>query len=553
MEGPISIAMIRRWGWARGALVVLLALAACQPADRGGAGEVGEPTPGGTVVVGVRTDFGGLNPVTNTDIVTAEVINFALFTPLIRYDELLNVEPYLAESWQLEGDTAVVFRLRQDVRWHDGQPVTAADVVFTFDLAKDPATASLLASAFLSEVERAEALDPYTVRFDFTRPFAQALESFWWPPVPRHLLEGVDPAQLRLAPFNRNPVGSGPYRFVEWRANNRLVVERNPDFPAELGGPPLPDRIFFRVIPESPTMLAELLTGGVHVDLPVIPEQARDIEARSDLELFAFPGRAFFYIGWNNARAPFDDARVRRAMTLAINRQEIIDALLAGYGTPAVSPIPPWSPLEPGVEPLPHDPDAAAELLDDAGWTGRGGDGIRLNSAGQPLRFTLLTSDAPLNRSVVEVVLAQLRQIGVDARIQILEFQTLLTMHRGRDFDAVFTSWVLDNFQVASAPNALFHSRWAEVPGSANRSSVANARLDALIDRGAVATNDDEAREIWAAFTEVLQEEQPVTFMYWLDELAAARTQLQGVIMDPRGELVSIAEWWLPGGRVSAR
>lgn len=527
----------------------LSVLAACQPVDRDGRDVPAEPTPGGTVVVGARTDFGGFNPITNTDIVTVEVINFALFTPLIRYDEELGVEPYLAESWQLEGDTAVVFELRQDLFWHDGEPVTADDVVFTFELAKDPATASLLASAFLSEVERAEAQGPYTVRFDFSEPFAQALESFWWPPVPRHLLEGVDPSELRVAPFNRNPVGSGPYRFVEWLANDRLVVERNPEFPAALGGPPLPDRVFFRIIPEAPTMLTELLTGGVHVDLPVIPEQAREIEARADLELFAFPGRTFYYLGWNNERAPFDDTRVRRAMTLALDRQEIIDALLAGYGTLATSPIPPWSPLDPGVEPLPHDPDAAAALLEEAGWVDQGDDGVRRNADGEALRFTLLTSDAPLNRSVVEVAQAQLRRVGVEARIQVLEFQTLLTMHRGRDFDAVFTTWVLDNFQIASAPNALFHSRWADVPGSANRSSVADSRLDALIDRGSAATDDEEAREIWQAFTEVLQEEQPVTFMFWLDELAASRAQLQGVTMDPRGELVSIAEWWLPRGR----
>lgn len=534
-------------------VAALLALAACQPADRGEVAVPAEGVPGGTIVVGVRTDFGGFNPVTNTDIITAEVNNFALYTPLIRYDEELNVEPYLAESWVLEGDTAVVFRLRQDVRWHDGEPVTAEDVVFTFDLAKDPSTASLLASAFLSEVERAEALDPYTVRFDFTRPFAQALESFWWPPVPRHLLEGVEPSELRVAPFNRSPVGSGPYRFVEWRANDRLVLERNPDFPPELGGPPLPDRIFFRVVPEAPTMLAELVTGGVQVDLPVIPEQAREIESRPALELHAFPGRAVYYLGWNTRRAPFDDARVRRAMTFAVDRQAIIDALLAGYGSPAVSPIPPWSPLEPGVEPSPHNPAAAVELLEEAGWITVGPDGIRRDASNRPLRFTLLTSDAPLNRAIVEVVQAQLREVGAEARIQVMEFQTLLSLHRSRDFDGVLTTWVLDNFQVSSAPNALFHSRWAEVAGSANRSSVADARLDELIERGSAATDAMEARAIWGEFTERLQEVQPFTFLFWLDELAASQATVQGVRMDPRGELVRIAEWWLPGGRSRGR
>ncbi|HEX7120224.1 MAG TPA: ABC transporter substrate-binding protein [Longimicrobiales bacterium] len=541
---------VRRISGLRGAaaacLVLLAALAGCRR-DEPGAAEGGRAR-GGSIVVGMRTDFGAFNSVVNTDIYTDELIKYALFTPLIQYDEDFEVRPYLAESWQMLGDTAIVFRLRRDVRWHDGRPVTAEDVKFTFDLAKDPVTASLLASAYLSQVESATVVDPYTIRFDFVRPHAQAIEDFWWAPMPKHLLENVPPDQLRTAPFNLRPVGSGPYRFVERRANELLVIERNDAFPEALGGPPLPDRIFFRVIPEAPTMLAELLTGGVQVDIPVFPDQAERIEADDALELFAFPGRTFYYIGWNNRRPPFTDATVRRAMTLAIDRPEIIQALLVGYGTPAVSPIPPWSPLDPDVEPLPHDPARAAALLEDAGWVDRNGDGIRENARGASLRFSLMTSDAPLNRSIVEAVQAQLREVGVAAEVRVVEFQTMLAQHRARDFDAVFTSWVLDNFQVASAPMALFHSRWADVPRSANRSAYANPRADRLIEAGAAATDPAEARRIWREFAELLNEDQPFTFMFWLNELAAARRNVQGVVMDPRGELVSIAEWSLPGG-----
>ncbi|MFS8637301.1 MAG: ABC transporter substrate-binding protein, partial [Gemmatimonadota bacterium] len=265
---------------------------------------------GGSVVVGMRADFGAFNPVVNTDIYTDELIKYALFTPLIQYDAQLRPRPYLAESWEMLGDTAVIFRLRRDVRWHDGVPVTAEDVKFTFDLAKDSTTASLLASAYLSQVESATVVDSFTIRFDFIRPHAQAVEDFWWAPVPKHLLEGISADQLRTAPFNLSPVGSGPYRFVERRANERLVLERNPDFPEALGGPPALERIFFRIIPEAPTMLAELVTGGVQVDIPVSPDQAAQIRSNDALELFAFPGRTFYYIGWNNRRAPFTDARV---------------------------------------------------------------------------------------------------------------------------------------------------------------------------------------------------------------------------------------------------
>jgi peptide/nickel transport system substrate-binding protein len=523
---------------------VLGALTAC-----GNGGET-ERDGGGTVIVGMRNDFSGsgFNPVTSTDIYTAEVMAYALFTPLVQYEEDLSVRPYLAESWELKGDTAVVFRLRRDVRWHDGNPVTAEDVKFTFDLAKDPAAASLIGQAFLADVERADVVDAHTIRFTFTRPHAQALEDFWWPPLPKHLLEGIAPAELRNAPYNRQPVGSGPYRFVEWRANERLVLEPNADFPAALGGPATPTRVVFRIVPEASTLLTELLTGGVHVDIPVTPDQVEQIQNTENLRLHAFPGRTVYYVGWNNERPPFDDARVRRALAHAIDREQIIDALLHGQGEVALSTIPPWHPLYPAdVQPIEHSVAQAGRLLEQAGWTDRNRDGLRENAQGQPLRFTLLSSDDALRRSVIEVLQSQLRRAGADVQIRVIEFQTMLAQHRNRDFDAIFTNWVLDNFQVASSPFALFHSSQAEVARSSNRSGVRLPALDTLIERGAAATDPEQQKGIWRAFTVLLREEQPVTFMFWLNELAASRTEVQGVAMDPRGEMMTIRQWTLSG------
>jgi peptide/nickel transport system substrate-binding protein len=532
--------MLQRIGRAAPLAVVGLTLAACPGPER-------SAEAGGTVVVGVRTDFGGFNPITASDLYGLEIMRFGLFTPLVQYDGDLQPEPYLAESWELEGDSAVVFRLRQDVRWHDGQPVTAEDVKFTFDAAKDPDAAAFLGTTYLPHVHAATVVDPHTIRFAFT-PHAQALESFWWAPAPRHLLEGVPAAELRNAPFNRQPVGSGPFRFVEWRANERLVLERNPDFPEALGGPPELDRVVFRVVPEPATMLTEVLTGRVHVSLIVAPEQIQRIDDAADVELHSFPGRALYFLGYNTRAAPFQDARVRRAMGLAVNRQEIIDALLFGRGRLASSPVPPWSPLHPDVQPLPHDPAAAGRLLDEAGWTLQEGQQVRVNARGEPLRFSLLTSDHPLNRQVVEVVQAQLRQIGVDAQIQTMEFQTLLARHRARDYQAVFSNWILDSFQVHQAPHSLLHSDFAEAEGTANRTGFAHPQADALIERGSRTTDRGEAQRIWGDLTRLLQQEHPHTFMFWLDQLAAVRDQVQNVEMDPRGELLNMSQW-RAGGR----
>src|SRR5919109_1253823 len=246
---------------------------------------------GGTVVVGMRSDFGGFNPVTTSGQYDFELIDYALFTPLVQYDKSLEVRPYLAESWELQGDTGVVFHLRNDVRWHDGQPVTAHDVEFTFNLAKSPEAASpLLGPTFLPNVASARVIDERTIAFRFTAPHAQALEDFWWAPVPRHALQNVGAGELRNAPFNRQPVGSGPYRLQEWRANERLLFVRNPDFPQALGGPAAAERVVFRIIPEASTMLTELLTGSIHVDIPLLPNQAQQVQSGTDTQLHSVPG-----------------------------------------------------------------------------------------------------------------------------------------------------------------------------------------------------------------------------------------------------------------------
>jgi peptide/nickel transport system substrate-binding protein len=520
------------------ACALLAAAAACGGGDKGAAAGAGN-----TVVVGLRSDFKGFNPIVTSDQYGMELINYALFTPLVQYDENLQPQPYLASSWELNGDTAITFKLRNDVKWHDGQPVTAEDVKFTFDRAKDPTSASLLGSAFLPEVQTATVIDPNTIHFSFKRPHAQAIEDFWWAPAPKHLLEKVTPIDMQNAPYNRAPVGSGPFKFGEWQASQRLVLLKNPDFPASLGGAAKADRIVFRIVPEASTMMTELLTGGVHVDLPVTPDQADQIKNSGQTDLESFAGRTVYYIGWNNDREPFKDVRVRRALALAINRPEIINALLKGQGELATSTIPPYSPFYPkDVQPLAYDAAQASKLLDEAGWKDSNNDGIR-DKAGKALEFTMMSSDDALRKQVVEVVQSQLKQVGVKVDVKVMEFQTMLAAHKSRDYDAVFTNWVLDNFQIASAPFALMHSSQAAVKLSANRSSIRIPDIDKAIEAGTVATDEAQQKQAWHRLTEVIQREQPVTFMFWLKELAGSRKNVTGVQMDPRGELRTIREW----------
>lgn len=498
---------------------------------------------GGTVIVAMRSDLSGINPVTSSSYYTNQIINYGLFTPLIQYDKDLQPEPYLAESWELQGDTGITFKLRRDVKWHDGQPVTANDVKFTFDLAKTPESASLLGTAFLADVDSARVVDANTIAFRFKRPHAQAIEDFWWAPLPQHLLQNIAPAELSNAPYNRAPVGSGPFKFGEWKANERLILVRNPDFPQALGGPAAAARVVFRIIPEASTTLTELITGGIQVDIPVLPEQIEEIRKNQSLKLWSFPSTTVYFVGWNNEREPFKDARVRQALSYAIDRQEIIGALLHGEGQPATSTIPPWHPMYPkDITPLAFDLARAKQLLDQAGWKDANGDGVREKN-GKPLEFTILSADDQLRKAVVEVLQNQLKQVGAKTDVKVTEFQTMLSAHKERNYDVVFTNWVLDNFQVAGSAGSLFHSSQAAVPLSTNRTGTRLPELDRVIERGASATDPAAQRAAWKDFTTLLEREQPVTFLFWLNELAATRSDVSGVEMDPRGELRTMARW----------
>jgi peptide/nickel transport system substrate-binding protein len=534
-------------------VIATIVLSACGGGDGGGGGagkegaDKGTPVQGGTAAISVLADFQAFNPVTNTHLTTDDVIKHMLFTPLIQYDEKLQPVPWLAERWELS-DTAVVFHLRRDVRWHDGPPVTANDVKFTFDLAKGPSTASLLGSAYMNLVKSATVVDSFTVRFGFESPHAQALDGFWWPPLPQHLLKDAAPAELAQHPFNRRPVGSGPFKFVEWRPTQSVTLEANPQFPEALGGRPNLDRVVFRVVPEATTMVRELINGTSDmIGYTLLPDQGAQVQNQQGADLRHYPSREFTFFAWNNTRPPFNDANVRRAMTHGINRQQIIDALLKGFGQPATGMIPPWSPLYTQMQPLPHDPNAAKQLLAQAGYTDTNGDGI-VEKGGQPLRVELtINSSNRLHADIAQVVQQQLKAIGVDLQIRPQEFQSMLQQYKARQYQAVLANWSLDTFKVDPTP--LFSCAQAQIANSANRTGYCNPQADQLMNRGLATTDAAQSKQIWAQYSQILQQDQPITFLYWSEDLAGLGPRPQNVQMDVRSKIVNIRDWYIPANR----
>jgi peptide/nickel transport system substrate-binding protein len=323
--------------------------------------------------------------------------------------------------------------------------------------------------------------------------------------------------------------------------NQQLVFTANDAYPAGLGGPPAIRDVVYRIIPEETTRLAELVSGGIDMDGPLSPSQTARVEGAEGLELMSFPWRQFAYVGWNTRRPLFADAQVRRALTMAIDRQALVTTVLQGHGSVAAGPIPPWHRLAPGLEALPFDREAAARALEAAGWIDRDGDGVR-EKDGVRFSFELLANQRnPIYGDISQIIKSDLAAVGVEVTPRLLEWQSVLASHRAREFDAVLTNWVLDNFRVD--PRSLFHGSQVSVTGSANRSSYANPRADSLLDLGARTMDEGRAAEVWGEFSRVLQQDQPVTFLFWQDELAGVTLRLTDVRMDARGELATLPRW----------
>lgn len=537
-------------------LLTALSLAACgggdSPEQRAGADpDVPEAERyGGTAVATLGQDVSDINPLTSADANATQLNTFALFTPVIRYDEKFQPVPGLARSWELNADTSeLTFHLRDDVRWHDGVKTTAYDLKLAYDLARNPET-GFPNTAFWTHYGEASAPDSFTLKVEM-EPHADYMDpwrAFF--AVPRHVLEGVPPAELKNHPFStRQPLGNGPFRFVSRVPGQSWTFEANPDYPEELGGRPYLDRLVVRIIPDATARLTELLTGRVDYYVQVTPEQTPQVKASDRARLVTFPYRSYVFAGWNQRRPMFQDPRVRRALTMAIDKQGIIDGVLYGYGEPANSSVPSifWQHEPAAGADLKYDPEAARRLLAEAGWRDRDGDGIVENERGEPFRFALKTNQGNLERKdITEVIQSDLRKVGVDAQPTLVEFGTLIEqLNTTRDFDAVVMGWVTE---FRPDDTDLFHCDKREGPYQwvAHCDPPTDRLLDSLpriVDRAA-------AKPVWSRYQQMIAQDQPYTFLYFQERLEGVSSRLRNVHPDARGDFVGVDEWWiLPGAR----
>lgn len=517
------------------------------PQGDGAATADGEPRRGGQVVIATGADITGVNNlIARTNNPTESLLRL-VYLQLVR--ERIDwekgpptFEPNLAERWEWSDDhLTITFHLRRDARWSDGEPVTAEDVRFSHEAQTHPDVAWDTAY-YKDAVTAVEVVDPHTIRFTFSHVYpSQLLELNEGYIFPAHVYGRIPFSEWRTRGqwFLDHAVYAGPFVLASWTPQQEIVLERNPSyFDPEL---PRLDRAVFRVIPDPANRLTQLLSGGVHFTDGVSTEAAERIRREPGVELIDYWGPSFIFLGWNLTREPFDDPEVRRALTLAIDRQTLVDNVWGEFGRVSNSPVIQnvWI-YNRDLEPWPYDPQRARRMLADLGWTDSDGDG-KLDKDGKKLAFELATnSDNRQRMDAAVLIQSQLAQVGVEATPRGMEFQSLITRIEQGDFEATIQGWTMPtglDFKFA------FHTD--EIGDGNNFVGYSNPEVDRLLEEFRLQPEVADGEPLLLRLQELLHQDLPYTFL-WESKRAVG---VSGRLREVRPGAVyfheNLPEWWL--------
>ncbi len=503
------------------------------------------PQPGGFVIVAIPADVATLNEYQRGADATELTVIDMLFPTLMQEQPDYHLHPpsfapRLASSWEFSQDNrTLTFYLRRDAFWSDGVPVTAEDVRFAFELQKDPEVGwgGFEIKDFISTVD---VVDPFTVRFHFTRVYPyQLMDANDGHIVPAHAWGKVPRASWGQTDFEERLVTSGPFRLASHTPQQTLILEREPSY----WGRPRPylDRVIFRVIPDVASQVNQLLAGQVHVVEMLPPRLAERVRSSRDVELVEVPSRSWGFVAWNNRHPLFTDRRVRRALTLGIDRKSAVDTVYFGFARLAVGPVlsSMWA-FNRNLPILPYDPEQARALLREAGWEPSPRDGT-LTKNGVPFAFDLLfPATNTIRQDLAVIIQADLAKLGIRVRPRPAEYTSLTARLDAGDYAACMSVW-------EEATKVDLASAWA-TPGPAQGSNnfvrYSNPEVDRLIAAARTESDVTRAKVIFDRIQELIVEDQPVTFLYEAPRLVGVSRSIHGADINAASVFFNIEEWY---------
>lgn len=475
-----------------------------------------------------------------------------LYRGLTQIDKHGRVVPDLAEEWTTTDGAVYTFRLKQDQFWHDGEPITADDVIFTFGVLQDPDLYSLPGLANLWRSVTIEKLDDYTVRFTLAEPFTPFLDYTAMGLLPEHIWNGTPPAELATSALDIQPIGSGPLKVVQIEADH-IRLEPNPFYP---GKRPYLDALELHFYPDVPSLFAAYEAGEIEGVSQIPPVDIPALADREDLQLFSSTQSSYLNIVFNlnDPNAPFlQDKLVRQALYYGIDREQLIDDVANGQGIVAHSILLPenWA-YNPDVRQYNYDPGQARQLLDEAGWIDSDGDGVR-DKDGQPLQFLLHTNDDALRAALIERIAADWRELGVNVVATPVPFSELVGDLLGpRHFDAALIGWE----QVGDPdPYPLWHSTQAE-GGGQNYSGWDNPEADQIMEQARAIVDPEKRKELYWQFQDIFADELPALPLYYPVYTYGVNDKVynvqMGSINQPSERFKTFADWYMVTRRAPA-
>ncbi|MFY0650285.1 MAG: peptide-binding protein [Methylophilaceae bacterium] len=466
-----------------------------------------------------------------------------IFNALLKYDQNLGFEGDLADSWTISDDyKKITFNLKQDIKWADDKPFTCEDVLFTWKKVTDPDTRTPYGSDY-QLVSSASCANNHIFIAEYDEPYAPALET--WASLhilPEHLLKNEN---INDTYFSLNPTGTNFYALDEWTTGQQVKLKTNPN---SVHGRPLLEKKITRIIPDLSSQFMELIAGNIDL-MNINPIQySRVFPSRSELNdkinLYKEMGNGYTYFGFNLKKKPFDDLNIRKAISYAINKEEIINGVLLGLGEEITSPYKPGTYWEnKSINKISFDVSKSRELLEKSGYQ------LNANNIyekdGKPLAFEILTNQNKQREMTAVLIQRRLQDIGIDVSIRVIEWASFVNRFiKTGEFEAVVLGWSLS---LDPDQYSIWHSS-QDGPGQFNFIGYNNPRVDTLLEHGRKELKNEKRKQIYDEFSKIIYDEQPIIYLYAGYGLTAIHKKIKGVkkITPPAGVFHNDYEWYIP-------
>jgi len=491
----------------------------------------------GTLIYHLSSEPGSLNPILSSDVASSKIED-VIFNGLFKVNDKLELVPDLLESYTVTNNNkSYVFTLKPNIKWHDGHPLTAEDVKFTFDKILDPKTNTVRRSGFIINGEeiKTTVISDTVFKITLSEPFAPFLAKISMHIIPKHILENDD---INTASFNHAPIGTGPFKFKRWKTSQFIEVTRNESF---FGNKAKVKSILYKIIPDSNTALVSL--EKKELDVAGVP--AKDLNKTNKIphiKTYTYENLGYSYLGFNLKKWPFSDLKFRQAMSHAINRKALVKGVLKGLGSPVHIPSTPVSWAYPDT-PISFDynPEKSKLLLKEMGlvWDPK----LKIfKHNNKAISFNLMTSKgSKTSKKSAQIIQQYLKNVGINMTISQMEWKSFLNKLESEEepkpFEAAMLGWSLG---IDPDGYSTWHS--TQYPKGFNFVGYSNKKVDSLLEKGRTELNKEKRKEIYSECFNIIGIDCPYLFLFSSKSIAGVNTRVHGLSKPGPSGLFNIIE-----------